>query len=91
VKLGPFDGTGYVVHDPDPHVILSRGRFIYGIITYITKRRKMMVVMVTHWRRHGTIIRNWKPVKYLKEWEEVTPPRKMLAVRGKIVSVAPPN
>ncbi len=91
MSFGPFDGTGYPVHDPTPHVILSRGTRLYGVITYITKRQKMMVVLATHRRRHGHIVKKWKKTKYLKAWERVDPPRKMFAVEGKIVGEAPPE
>ena len=90
-SLGPFDGTGYPVLDSTPHVILSRGQLIYGVITYITKRQKMMVVMTTHRRLQGTIMVKFKAEKYLKAWEKVDPPRKMLAVEGKIINIAGPE
>jgi len=90
-SLGLFDGTGYQVHDPAPRVIFSRGRWVYGVITYITKRQNIMVVMTTHRRSQGTITVRFKAEKYLKAWEKVTPPRKMLAVEGKIIGIAGPE
>lgn len=89
---GPFDGTGWPVLNSTPHVILSPGgQRLYGIITYITKRQGIMVVTTTHRRKFGAITKRFKKTKYLKSWEEVNPPRKMLAASGKILDAASPD
>lgn len=91
MEKGDFDGVGYPVLNCPPVVVLSRGRFLYGTVTYVTERQNMLVVL-TSWRRTwGTVIKRHKQVSYLKNWERVSPPRKMLAVEGKIVNIAPPE
>ena len=90
LEKGEYDGFGYPVLNCPPVVVLNRGRFLYGVITYMLPSG--MMVVLASWRRvFGTIIKAHKPTKYLKEWERVNPPRKFLAARGKIINIAPPE
>ena len=86
MNRGDFDGVGYPVLDSKEEVVLSHGTFLYGTVTYVTERG-MMVVLATHRRGRGTIVRKHKRVSYLKAWEEISPPRKMLAGGGKVVHI----
>lgn len=90
LEKGDFDGFGYPILNCPPVVVLSQGKFIYGSITYILPSG--MMVVLASWRRiKGTIIKAHKPIKYLKEWERVSPPRKFLAARGRVIDIAPPE
>jgi hypothetical protein len=70
-------------------VIWSSAGFLYGTISSITWN--ITIVNTTHRRRWDTIIKGWKRRRYLTSWERIDPPRKMLAVNGKIVNIEPPG
>ena len=91
LRKADFDGIGYPIISSEKVVILSRGKFLYGTPTYLLPRQNMLVVL-TYWhRQRGTIIKRNVERKYLKNWERLSPPRKMLAVEGRVVNVAPPE
>jgi len=70
-------------------VVMSPAGFLYGTISSITWN--IMIVNMTHRRRWDTIIKKWKSRRYLTQWEKVNPPRKMLAIGGRIVNIKPPE
>ena len=73
----------------DKVVVMSSAGFLYGTISSITWN--IVIVNTTHRRRWDMAIKKWKKQKFLTPWERVDPPRKMLAVDGKVVNIRGPE
>ena len=83
------DDWGVHVDDPTPYTVESQsGQYLHGVITYITDGG-IVIIIATHRRRLTTLVRRHKKITKLMNWEEVRPPRKMLAVGGRIVGGGP--
>lgn len=72
-----------------PVIVWSAAGFLCGTISSVTWG--IMIVMTTHRRRWDMIVRKWKSRRYLTKWEKVDPPRKMLAIGGRVVNIKPPE